>query len=168
MLIKEVFDTPAKYELIKHSNYYKGTFESKGNTYTVLMAETVPGSYQAYGFFKSKFGKLDPTEDAVKFDKATKLYPSYEIAFRIENASVYDISNTGNQYVVFTTVLHIIAEVIRNRNPLELQFDAKEPSRIKLYDAMINKLSSKFGFKDVSEESGTYVLINTNIIKDSK
>lgn len=53
----------------------------------------------------------------------------------------YDLTGTGNVYAVFSTVLDIMREYERNFNVDWWTFNAKEPSRRRMYD----RLASRFG-----------------------
>ena len=53
------------------------------------------------------------------------------------------ITNTGDAFIIFSTVLAIINEFVRRTRPfLGLEFTASEPSRQKLYQHLIRKFAS--------------------------
>lgn len=52
-----------------------------------------------------------------------------------------DLTNTGDEIKVFSTILQIINEFIKNNNVDVLTFSAEEPSRINLYKRIANKFS---------------------------
>jgi hypothetical protein len=56
-----------------------------------------------------------------------------------------NLSNTGNEFKVFATVLDIIKAFIKTHHPEMLTFSAKEPSRKRLYRSMV-KLLKQEGF----------------------
>lgn len=51
------------------------------------------------------------------------------------------ITKTGNAMMVFGTVIEIILEYVEKHKPRKVLFDSKEPSRNKLYRALIKKLA---------------------------
>jgi len=70
-----------------------------------------------------------------------------------------EVTGTGNEYLVFSTVLDIIKSYIGKSNADYLFFQAKEPSRIKLYDRlarMAGKEVLKLGTND-AEDFMTYL-----------
>ena len=50
------------------------------------------------------------------------------------------IENTGDARRVFATVIDIIKKYTSMNKPIEIEFSAKEPSRVRLYDAFIRRL----------------------------
>lgn len=67
------------------------------------------------------------------------------------------ITDTGDQYIVFSTVLAVVQDYITTNNPDSFRFSAEEPSRIKLYDRIIKRLNRN-GDWIVSHRYGNYVL----------
>jgi len=59
--------------------------------------------------------------------------------------SKYELSNTGKSFSVFATILDIFRKFMKTKNPDTIIFQAKEPSRIKLYDRMAKQLE-RMGF----------------------
>lgn len=74
-----------------------------------------------------------------------------------------DITGTGNQLKVFSTVIEILKDFIKKENPYEIYFSAKEPSRKKLYSHILKK-SNIEGYK-IEDRGGYYSLIK-NIITE--
>ena len=70
-------------------------------------------------------------------------YTVYNIIFEIANVNdqtKYDshgITNTGNQYAVFSTVKDILKDFMSKHKTLALVFTAKEKSRASLYAKMV-------------------------------
>jgi len=54
------------------------------------------------------------------------------------------ITGTGNAVKIFATVLSAINKYIRVNQPYMISFSANEPSRIKLYQRLINRLSGEY------------------------
>ena len=83
----------------------------------------------------------------------------YEVAFLIEyNKPIkrgskihkvkqrsFNITGTGNQYLVFTTVMKIIEDFLGKVKPTSLEWsaDKDEDSRISLYGSMLTRLESR-------------------------
>jgi hypothetical protein len=86
----------------------------------------------------------------VNFDfQKTKLFNKdfWLIEFRLVNKTDpnndgYGIEDTGNANLVFGTVLKIIFDFIKHAQPKMIKFEAKEPSRKKLYTTLVKKLAS--------------------------
>lgn len=82
----------------------------------------------------------------------------YEVSFvKFDNDSsiTYDITSTGNEIAVFSAVANILRDVIFNQN-IEcwaLSFNAKEPSRVKLYDALSKRLAKELKWVDLTHYS---------------
>lgn len=70
------------------------------------------------------------------------------------------ITNSGNELLVFSTVLAIIKEFIQLHNPSVLKFSAEGASRIKLYNRMVHRLSPGWDvdIEDISANTKTYTL----------
>ena len=62
------------------------------------------------------------------------------------------VTNKGDQFRVFATVMSVIEKFLKKVDPHALTFVAKEESRNKLYSTMIKKYASKLGY----ELDGTY------------
>jgi hypothetical protein len=178
MILLELLDSPVEYELEKLSQgYYVGYFTVKGVRYEFAARDTTPYSEEAEQFLEQKYGKrIDPyspdPEDRERAIKAYKEHPTYIISFNTAvpsrgkaDRNSFGIQGTGNQYAVFSTVMRMIADVVQRENPIELQFDAEEPSRVKLYDRMVKNFASKMGFENVAiplvNSTQDYILFNT-------
>ena len=112
MLLNELFDNPTEWKYYNVSEYgAAAAFRIADNRYTVTIVEW---------------------DDNV-----------YEITFSIAdvvNQSKYDrhgITNTGNQYTVFSTVKDILKDFMSKHKTLALVFTAKEKSRASLYAKMV-------------------------------
>ncbi len=73
----------------------------------------------------------------------------WNVEFYLENSHTIknDVTGTGDELVVFSTVLKILDKFIKDKDYPNIEFSAKEPSRKKLYDRMIRTLSSKYGYR---------------------
>ena len=66
----------------------------------------------------------------------------WDIAFGLNtfHGPKYNITHTGNEYIVFATIVDIIKEFIVDHNPDVITFSAEEPNRLALYRRMVNTL----------------------------
>ena len=67
------------------------------------------------------------------------------------------IIGTGNEYVVFSTILQIMREMLQSYSVTQLVFSAAEPSRQKLYNRLVSKLLPTWN-KSVNSEHGMFVV----------
>lgn len=150
MVLLELFDRPAQYTIHKTSFGLEAFFAVGGLNYRVALVDSEPESEETRRFLHLKFGKIDPE---TYYERVITQYPILEVNFRIikEEGTDFELSGTGNEVVVFSTVLAIMQEVDRKLHPIELQFSAKEPSRKRLYDRMVRVLAQKFGYRDVTQ-----------------
>lgn len=81
----------------------------------------------------------------------------------------YKITNTGNATIVFATVIDIIKSFISQHNPDSLQFvaDIMEPSRVKLYRRMVQKLIPD-NYSIEENTAGNYTKFTMTRIQDIK
>lgn len=89
---------------------------------------------------------------------------AWVVEFKLLNTPTSDtdkfgVTGTGNTGAVFGTVIEIIKQFIQRINPKAIKFEAKEPSRRKLYKSMIAKLQTtipgmKVRMKDHSGKTG--------------
>jgi hypothetical protein len=95
-------------------------------------------------------------------------YSAWEVTFKANamdaakmDKSPVDILNTGNAFRVFATVLYFVQKFIEKIEPQRITFSAKEPSRQKLYSALIKKFSRKLGYSATSKGS-TFFMTKRN------
>jgi hypothetical protein len=91
---------------------------------------------------------------------------SYIVQFS-KNRS-YDLTNEGDAYKIFSTVLKVIIEFIEKVIPYKITFgadketgdpDTKTPTgRVKLYDRMVKKYADKLGYKLNRDEDSSSVI----------
>jgi len=112
-LITEIADLPYEYKQGSDNRKYYFTTKA-GNTYVV----TINGNKELYIEFawKDSYGR-----------------------------EVNTVSNTGDAFRVFATVAKIIRNKINQANPDSIQFSSfkDEPSRIKLYSRLLDKLDNE-------------------------
>lgn len=68
---------------------------------------------------------------------------TFTITFEIYGGDI-SITGTGNAPIVFSTVYSLLKYFIENYNPKMFYFDAKEPSREKLYKIFSLKITKEF------------------------
>ena len=63
-----------------------------------------------------------------------------------------DITGSGNEFIVFSTVKNIINEYMNKHSPDYLHFEAQQPSRKKLYRRFVKNLSKRVEmFNDIDD-----------------
>jgi hypothetical protein len=80
----------------------------------------------------------------------------------------YDVTNEGDAYKIFSTVLKVVIEFIKRVHPAEITFGAdketgepgtKTPTgRVKLYDRMVKKYADTLGYKLKRDEDSSSVI----------
>jgi hypothetical protein len=91
---------------------------------------------------------------------------AYDVEFSDKKRGT-GITGTGNAAEVFGTVLNGVIELANKRNIKAFTFNAKEPSRIKLYNSMTNIIADRLGW-DSKAENGTYLLYDKSLIGSTK
>lgn len=112
--------------------------------------------------FSSSFKASDGTEVIVYFEPETMTPGTWDIHFeRQTKRGGYgeNISDQGDAFKIYATVLKIIKKFIEKKHPKAIKFSARKvennygggqsntQSREKLYDRMIQKFSSQMGYK---------------------
>lgn len=123
------------------SKPYKYDFDQVGNNYVATFVTANNVEYEAM------IDMLGPTNfhfpaDVLKQGLDAAGEP-IEVIFNIND--VYGnprtgIENTGDARRVFATVIDVVRKYAIMHKPVEIHFFAKEPSRVKLYDAFITRL----------------------------
>jgi hypothetical protein len=131
------------------------TFEVKGKEYSLFLTDT---GYFNWGdrveaTLNTLINKYDLDEPA--------LLGSYEgetlnLVFSDENSST-DITGRGNAAEVFGTVINGVIDYANANNTDSFIFTAKEPSRIKLYDAIASTIANKLKW-NVFSKNGIYIV----------
>ncbi len=73
---------------------------------------------------------------------------------------MYKPTGDGNAFVIFATVGAILREFLAKRKPLYVWFTADEPSRVRLYDALIRRMNVS-GYVGEATATGKYTLRRT-------
>ena len=74
----------------------------------------------------------------------------YEMAFErngYRGMTSFAVTGQGDAYRVFATVGEILKEFMQKYKPDYLEFEAYEPSRVKLYKRMANKLAKQYNME---------------------
>jgi hypothetical protein len=91
---------------------------------------------------------------------------AYDVEFSDKKRGT-GITGTGNAAEVFGTVLNGVIELANKKNIKAFTFNAKEPSRIKLYNSMTNIIADRLGWASKAE-NGTYLLYDKSLIQSAK
>ena len=71
-------------------------------------------------------------------------YVQFDAGAAGSSEKTFNITGTGQEYAVFSTVIDIMKDYQSSANVDWWAFTAKEPSRKKLYDRMIKRFSSEY------------------------
>ena len=109
--------------------------------------------------FRATLGKADESMIyPVKLSKE-ELEDVWELQF-VQKWPDYslEITGGGKPIEVLNKALVAAKEFVKRAKPAYINFSAKEPSRMKLYNIMVKKLSSSMGFKVLNASQGNYLL----------
>jgi hypothetical protein len=70
----------------------------------------------------------------------------------------HDITGGGKPVEVFNKALAALKELVKVEKPVYISFGAKEPNRMRLYNAMVKKLAKGLGYKALPVSGGNYLL----------
>ena len=128
-MTNEALDSkPYKYDFYQIGNNYIATFVTANDVEYETMIELLG---------------MTNTQAALAADGDDTEGEPIEVIFNIND--VYGkprtgIENTGDARRVFATVIDVVKKYTIMHEPVEIHFFAKEPSRVRLYDAFINRL----------------------------
>lgn len=115
MLLFEIFNQPVKWKYTYGSpTAIEADFQVNGKSYTVWANQIDDSQYD--DIWVVEFA-LVPTGG---FNR-------------------YEITNTGDEYIVFSTVIDIIKDIEDKYQMRAFSFLAKEPSRMKLYQRLVKR-----------------------------
>ena len=126
--------------------------------------KTVPIKWQKKKWDKSWSGTFkvgDIVYDLeIIFEEAEREYlimftAGIEAKNKVKSSST-KITKTGNEFVVFATVIKGIEQFIKVEQPAAFYFSASEPSRRKLYDRMAKIIPRKFPYERKSNSRAGY------------
>jgi len=154
-------------EVLQQSAQWKWTFRSTGSDdFDAAASFDVKGKQYTVTFSEDHINELLGLPDSSYFDDEDEDNETHnldneivvEISFVLESqAGTPDITGTGDEFLVFGTVLTIIRQYLSAKPPPYIAFNAKEKSRIKLYDRL-SRLLTKAGWKPQHEETGRGML----------
>src|SRR5208282_4557439 len=126
--IKELFDKPFPSQIIKKDQYdFESYFKIKKIGYLFHSSKHGSGKDSYWDIsFSSHYKKSDDPDEIPGEDT---------------------ITGEGNAYFVFSTVAGILGQFIKIYHPNKFEFQAREPSRQKLYKVFSDLISRKFGYK---------------------
>lgn len=92
-------------------------------------------------FFAEYGGQADPHP---QFPMPTQ--PSWEVVFQLLDTQTdgHEITGTGMSLQVFSTVVAIMQDFVRQVHPVQFYFTAKEPSRQRLYRLFARQVTRYF------------------------
>lgn len=112
--------------------------------------------------------QVDDADYNVEFESSMENQWGFDFGRSVgKNAPVSTITGTGKQYAVFSTVVDIVKDFIRQIDPDQLVFSAArdEPSRVKLYDRMVKMFPKDrydINVSDVQDSSHYYITKKTD------
>lgn len=140
MKLFELFETSYETKLVKNTpDSVRFNFKSaNGFDYTVLFIRSDPGPNEGEWIWEFQFSQLGPSG----LNRPGKL----------------DITGTGDEIRIFSTILNIFLKVSDLRRDIEIvAFSAKEPTRKRLYDKLSKLFVSRAGWsRHETEESEFY------------
>jgi len=163
MRLSELFDSkPVKISWTKQQDKWTGGFEINEIPFVMFIAKdflpTDESGWPAVFAYNTAFG-VD--NYALKKVLSKTKNPALE-KFKDKGwVKTHGILGTGNQGLVFSTVITGIKEFIKSKKPEYITFSAEEPSRIKLYRRMSKTIGRAIGMKLVYDNSGEFILQNT-------
>lgn len=121
MRLNELFDSVYSWKWIRHNEYdAAASFKDDAGEYIFVM-----------------FGLEDNNMWEVEFERTHK-YPFYQTS----------VTGEGEAFTIFSTVITVMEDFVEQYRPKSLTFtaDTDEPSRVKLYNVMINKFAKSKDF----------------------
>ena len=139
-LVLELFDNPYSFTTVIDRAEYK-EFEFNANGRSIVVDITI----MEKDTWEVSFHKKGKISDADKYPR-------------------YTLTNNGDQFKIFSTVIDIIKHFISKQKDLRvLEFNASkvddevETGRGRLYNSMVKKLSSENGFDFEIDDDGEYI-----------
>ena len=127
--IQELMDNPLDWKLsIDSSDYFSAEFS---------LDNDLDYSFDAH-IIKSPPLYFDPTIDVWVVE--------FEATEKIKYNPTFDITGTGQEFVVFATIADIFKSFIRRLKPEAFFFSAKEQSRAKLYTVFAKKIAKETNY----------------------
>ena len=99
-----------------------------------------------HNYIASRSQYIFTTEDNLPYIATIFKYPGNRIRIEFKSTKQtrdflgFEVTGTGDARKVFATVIDIVKKYVDEHHPVEISFSAKEPSRIRLYDAFLKRL----------------------------
>lgn len=183
MFLYEVFNNSVPFTVKDLGSTIVGQFDVDQYSYEVTLVQSYPKSKQGLQFLNNL--KTDP-KYASNPRELYKIYPCYILSFEIVNGlsdeqiarqdakahdegdedGKYELSDTGNQFIVFSTIIEFLKTVIKMKDNrvLEFSFSGKGESRNSLYGRMVDKLADRIGFTSNTAGLSKYVTYDQNFL----
>lgn len=118
MLLNELFDQPYKWEWRENNDeVVKAVFYTDDNTLYYFVAALMDNDIPTWDV---EFARMEEG----KYNQINR----------------YDITKTGDQYKILSTIIDITKQFIKEHNVSCMYLSAAEPSRMKLYKKMVKTL----------------------------
>lgn len=124
MKLFEIFDKPVKWKIVTKSN----------------------NEFMAKFFINKKEYHFDASYGGIQDD-------AWEVFFELIDEEGYgsmDVTNSGDEYAVFATVIEIMKEFVKLYDPDKITFSAQEENRRGLYIRMFRKYASQYKLQQTS------------------
>jgi hypothetical protein len=99
-----------------------------------------------HNYIASRSQYIFTTEDNLPYVAMIFKYPGNRIRIEFKSTKQtrdflgFEVTGTGDARKVFATVIDIVKKYVDKHHPVEISFSAKEPSRVRLYDAFLKRL----------------------------
>ena len=154
MLLNELFDQKYSWE-----------WETTGRQYTAFFTTDKEITY-AVDITPVAHTDLIDNEMIRKYDPVWK--PDFAIEQYSGKAATKDttgITGSGNEFLVFSTVIDILKSFIKKEKPNAILFSAKEPSRVKLYDTFVKRNFKNKTIKTGEADGEKYYFVILNEVE---
>lgn len=140
MLLKELFDTYAPFEIVSASDGYDATFEVNGHSYTVT------ANVRNCGYSVERIVSQQKKE-AIE-NMSTKWFDSdyeYYTIFFTDSRGSFDMTGRGDAVTILATVVEFVNRLKHNKGVELIYFaaESQDTSRIKVYEHIARRLKVK-------------------------
>lgn len=160
MRLFELFDKKAKWSWVRMNDVSgKAIISANGQNYSVIVEED-DANHLVTGL-ERKHREVPKWLNMLASDYEQHLV---NVQFELEDdpnekgKNTYGITKTGNEFLVFATVMDIMKDYKSNFNVEWWTFTATEPSRRKLYDRMATRFSGEVFTLDDMDGDKIYVV----------
>lgn len=144
MLVTEILTSPSSWEETdSHSKQVEYMMTIGGRVYEVL-------------FTREPVDHADPLWAALHTPNTVThawqlAFAPYRVASKdgAGQYSAYGVTNSGNAIDVFATLVDVVRDFSRKHPDRLIVFTAKEPSRRRLYDRLVKRISAQYQIADV-------------------